>query len=218
MEDNICNSGSAAGIYTNSAGGSQALASYLNAQYAAGANAGNYVFLRLGKDASVGPGFQKYTATTADGAATNNAGSPNYTIWPRITYQYDGLAQFPDTDLDGLPDQWEMQNFNTLTNTATGDLDGDGQLNGGEFVAGTHPNDPNSWFHARSIAAAAGGGVTVKWDSVRSRTYTLLKSGSVNTGWTAASGSMAGTGGELSFTDLSSTTTNRYYRIQVALP
>ncbi len=44
-----------------------------------------------------------------------------------------------DTDADGLPDAYEMRNFNTLTNTPTNDPDGDGFDIGTEYARGYHP-------------------------------------------------------------------------------
>jgi hypothetical protein len=53
------------------------------------------------------------------------------------------LFQPNDLDLDGLPDDWEMQEVaNLATLAAAGDdLDGDGLTNRNEFEGGTDPND-----------------------------------------------------------------------------
>jgi arylsulfatase A-like enzyme len=45
-----------------------------------------------------------------------------------------------DSDNDGLPDNWEITHFNNLTQTATGDPDGDLLDNAGEFQRKTDPN------------------------------------------------------------------------------
>ena len=44
-----------------------------------------------------------------------------------------------DSDLDGLPDWWEMKFFNGLSGTASGDPDVDGYSNIEEFAQGTDP-------------------------------------------------------------------------------
>jgi hypothetical protein len=44
-----------------------------------------------------------------------------------------------DTDADGLPDEWELFWFGTLTYGAAGDPDGDGQDNAAEYRRGTDP-------------------------------------------------------------------------------
>ncbi|MES2308388.1 MAG: hypothetical protein V4507_05965, partial [Verrucomicrobiota bacterium] len=50
-----------------------------------------------------------------------------------------GLDQ--DTDGDGLPDSWEMTNFGNLSQTASGDFDGDGKTNLQEYQGGSNPSD-----------------------------------------------------------------------------
>ena len=44
-----------------------------------------------------------------------------------------------DTDSDGLPDNWEIQYFGNLSQTATGDPDGDGLNNLQEYQQGRNP-------------------------------------------------------------------------------
>ena len=56
----------------------------------------------------------------------------------------------PDTDEDGLPDWWEMQNFSNLLQTAGDDFDRDGMSNGAEYGLGTSPTNATSV--ARSIS------------------------------------------------------------------
>ena len=52
------------------------------------------------------------------------------------------LTGWEDTEPepDGLPDAWEMANFGSLSQTATGDADGDGRSNALEFAEHTNPN------------------------------------------------------------------------------
>src|SRR6185503_15204419 len=52
----------------------------------------------------------------------------------------------PDTDGDGLDDDWEMAYFSTLTRDGSGDFDGDGASDAQEFRAGTDPTNTGSVF------------------------------------------------------------------------
>lgn len=49
-----------------------------------------------------------------------------------------------DSDGDGLPDLWELYYFGNLTNSASGDPDGDLQSNASEFLHGTDPTVYNA--------------------------------------------------------------------------
>ena len=58
--------------------------------------------------------------------------------------QTDTVAPGADTDGDGITDAWELTHTNTLTTlTATGDTDGDGMTDLQEYLADTHPLDPD---------------------------------------------------------------------------
>ncbi len=52
-------------------------------------------------------------------------------------------ARITDTDLDGLPDSWEEQNFGSLAADPDGDPDQDRRDNKMEFAFGTDPNLPD---------------------------------------------------------------------------
>ncbi|MGC4016912.1 MAG: cadherin domain-containing protein [Luteolibacter sp.] len=57
----------------------------------------------------------------------------------------------PDSDGDGLPDAWEQEHFGTLSQTAAGDYDQDGDTNLAEYQNGTLPEDISS--HAAVLQA-----------------------------------------------------------------
>jgi autotransporter-associated beta strand protein len=68
-----------------------------------------------------------------------------------------------DSDNDGIPNDWEMFYFGNLSQTATGDADGDGVNNLSEYNADTHPAAATfQWTGASSTAWTE----TSNWSSV----------------------------------------------------
>ncbi len=61
-----------------------------------------------------------------------------------IVYVKDITVIDPDTDDDGLPDDWELLYFGNLDETATGDFDSDGLNNLGEYENNTLPDNPDT--------------------------------------------------------------------------
>ena len=86
----------------------------------------------------------------AEYATVMNAGTfANYTVPPRYDIDDDG---------DNMPDAWEMTHFggtNMFLGGEMDDWDGDGQLNGGEYIAGTNPTNALDFF-ALDVAVSNG--------------------------------------------------------------
>lgn len=79
--------------------------------------------------------------------------------------------QIVDTDSDGVPDWYEDQNgLNRIVPDATTDLDGDGQSNLEEYLAGTVANNPNSALRVLAITPEAAN-VRILWTTVGGRSY-----------------------------------------------
>jgi hypothetical protein len=87
------------------------------------------------------------------------------------------VASVVDSDADGMPDAWELENGLDANdgNDALSDADGDGQNNRAEFIAGTNPQDGVSRFGVRSVTRSAGM-LRLVWSSVPGKTYQIESS------------------------------------------
>src|SRR6266540_1223635 len=74
----------------------------------------------------------------------------------------------PDTDGDGLDDDWEVAYFNDLSRDGAGDFDGDGANDADEFRAGTDPTNTGSVFRVISLTTEIASPAPIQ------RTATLL--------------------------------------------
>jgi hypothetical protein len=122
-----------------------------------------------------------------------------------------------DTDHDGLPDEWELANGIDPTdpdgvNGPLGDPDGDGWNNLREYLAGTNPLDGQSRFKIESLTVA--GGVTLTFQAVSNRTYTVQFSSAPDSGtWQKLTDtSPRSTNFTETVTDVA-VSTNRFYRL-----
>ncbi|HNR95102.1 MAG TPA: hypothetical protein PKK36_10910, partial [Kiritimatiellia bacterium] len=109
--------------------------------------------------------------------ARHRAGNFGYsflTLQPKLVFLAAG-----DADADGLPNQWEHENFGTsLGPAASDDDDGDQFSNWGEYVAGTEPTNPLSYFivSPSSPQAVNQNQFVLEWPSAEGRTYELHRS------------------------------------------
>lgn len=102
----------------------------------------------------------------------------------------------PDTDDDGLPDAWERHTLNTLAQSATDDLDGDGCDNLGELIAGTSPSNGADYLQLR-LYPAEGATFQVElptveatefWFGGQRRIYSFQQAAQLSEPWTAIPG------------------------------
>lgn len=90
-----------------------------------------------------------------------------------------------DSDGDGMPDAWEQQ-FGLIVgaNDSGEDGDGDTMTNLEEYLAGTDPTLASSRL-AMVISPPVGGAVTLQFDAVSNKSYSVLYRTSLSTGaWT----------------------------------
>jgi hypothetical protein len=125
----------------------------------------------------------------------------------------------PDVDGDGLPDWWEIDNFGSTTNVFGGsDWDGDRVSDGDEFVAGTDPDDINSFLEVvESAVEGATGGVVIQWPGVTGKVYRVSRGTNLldGTSFSLLATNIAGVAPLNSYTDAPPTPANAIYRIGV---
>ena len=83
----------------------------------------------------------------------------------------------PDSDSDGMADDWELAHFNSLTkaNRST-DHDKDGFSDVAEFSAGTDPIDAGSLLRFSLPMSLKNEMVMLRWDSIPGRRYRIERS------------------------------------------
>jgi len=98
------------------------------------------------------------------------------------------LTVLADSDHDGLPDDWESAHGLNPNDPADAqlDFDLDGQSNWQEYIAGTDPQDPQSFLKVQQIVRASGGaGAIIQFNALSNRTYSVQSRASVaGAAWT----------------------------------
>ena len=90
----------------------------------------------------------------------------------------------PDTDNDGMPDNWEKLHFSGLSVAdADSDFDDDGFPDVSEHHAGTDPKDSNSSLRFETPIDVKNETVLLRWQSVPGRRYRVEKSNGDPTEW-----------------------------------
>jgi hypothetical protein len=120
-----------------------------------------------------------------------------------------------DSDSDGIPDNWEIANGLNHTNStdATIDSDGDTMINRHEYIAGTDPQDEDSYLR---IDALPGSGATLTFQAVSNRTYTIVYSDIVSlpvASWTKLADFVAAAANRTEIINDPGFTTNRFYKL-----
>ena len=107
-----------------------------------------------------------------------NAANPS----PGLSLDPVTLTVLADSDHDGLPDDWENAHGLNPNDPADAglDFDLDGQTNWQEYIAGTDPQDPQSFLKIQQIGRSNGGGAAViQFNALSNRTYSVQSKASV---------------------------------------
>jgi Tol biopolymer transport system component len=130
----------------------------------------------------------------------------------------------PDTDSDGMDDDWEMAYFSTLSRDGSGDFDNDGSSDLAEFRAGTNPANDASILRVLTISTVHRSPselsqATLVWSAAPGRTYRVqFKDNVAGTTWMDVPGDVvaASTSASKTYTPAYYTgyfTTHRFYRV-----
>lgn len=99
-----------------------------------------------------------------------------------------------------------------------GDLDGDGESNVNEWIAGTSAGDSQEFFEVKLATVTPGAGNPLRWKSVEGRRYVVLRSRDLSLGFEPIAGPLAATPPENTFEDTSLNDSDPvFYRLQVML-
>ena len=132
----------------------------------------------------------------------------------------DGFVPPPivDSDGDGMDDAWEMKYFGTLARDGTGDFDGDGVSDLEEFLTGTDPTDPMSYFHLDVASASPNQSPILSWPAVSSKSYRLqFKNALSDTNWQDSGAAIVFIGNKGYCSDPLGISAQRFYRLVLVI-
>jgi glucose/arabinose dehydrogenase len=138
-------------------------------------------------------------------------------LYQSVAAQFDSANNFVTKISPGvptLPESWQIAHFGHTGVDPNDDPDHDGMSNYAEYLAGTDPVNPNSYFAIKSLVILEGGHAEIRWQSIEGRTYTVLYSDDFLT-WHALGAPVKGDGSMFSTTDPTSMqeASHRSYRV-----
>ncbi len=130
----------------------------------------------------------------------------------------------PDTDGDGMEDDWEMAYFNTLDRDGSGDFDHDGASDRDEFRAGTNPANDASILRVLRLTTGVAAGpegartTVIVWSAVPGKTYRVESKSDWKASWTPVGQDVVASTANASVTHVLEASTvasnaHRFYRV-----
>jgi Tol biopolymer transport system component len=122
----------------------------------------------------------------------------------------------PDSDHDGMDDDFEVTFFGNLNREGTGDFDSDGRSDAEELRAGTDPADNASVLRVITIGNAEGGAKNVLWSAAPGRSYRVQYKDDLDAAWRELAGIVTASSSTGSKADVESPASRRFYRVVLA--
>jgi hypothetical protein len=220
-------------VTTNAAGTVTSYGAVLNGTIDPTGQSSTYQF-ELGTDATYG--FQQTIQSAGGGIGSLPVSLSVAGLNPGTTYHYHLLgsnstgttagldrifttAAFVDSDGDGIPDDYEINNGLDPHNglDAGADSDGDGMTNYQEYLAGTNPNSGASALWIQSIQVDDGD-IVISFPSVFGKKYRVDRRDDLAAAWMPLTDNVPGTGDVVTVTDVEAAddAAHRFYRVVVA--
>jgi hypothetical protein len=167
--------------------------------------------------------FFTLNSTARGFVLTSNMLSSNYncrlvisnaaTVGPGIAASFT-VTVLADTDLDGVPDLWEIANGLSPTSPLDGslDADGDGMKNREEYIAGTNPTNELSYLKVDQVSVSSP--AQISFQALSNRTYSVLFTDTASlSGWQKLADVVARSTDRMETLIDPNPATNRFYRI-----
>jgi Tol biopolymer transport system component len=126
----------------------------------------------------------------------------------------------PDTDNDGLDDEWEMTYFNTLARDGAGDWDADGVSDGAEYRAGTNPANDQSFLRVLKLTTLAQTNPNMRstvlmWSAAPGRAYRVQTKTALEDAWLDLADTIVATTYSAQTVHTVTDALPRYYRVRL---
>jgi hypothetical protein len=117
-----------------------------------------------------------------------------------------------DANLNGIPDDWEIRYFGSVTNVSTAtDADADGLNDYYEFLSGTNPRDPLSCVALRITSSTL---PSFRWYSATNATYDVYRATNLHDAFAPLATNLPSTLPQNTFTDISATGHIYFYNVR----